>query len=75
MATVTLRKVGNSLTMTIPADMAIRKRLSAGMAFTLVETDTGFRATRGSEELQHQLAAIERAAKSEADVLAMLAKA
>ena len=75
MATVTLRKVGNSLTMTIPADMAIRKRLSAGMVFTWVETDTGFRATRGSEELQGQLAAIERAAKSEADALAMLAKA
>jgi hypothetical protein len=61
--------------MTIPADLVIRKRLSAGVAFTLVETDTGFRAVRGSEELQGQLAAIERAAKSEADALAMLAKA
>lgn len=75
MATVTLRKVGNSLTMTIPAELAVRKRLSAGLTFTLVETDTGFRAVRGSEELQRQLDAIERAAKSEADVLAMLAKA
>ena len=75
MVTATLRKVGNSLTMTIPADMVARKRLEAGQAFTLVETEDGFRALRGDEKLQRQLAAVEAAVKSEAGVLALLAKA
>ena len=75
MATVTLRKVGNSLAVTIPADMSIRARLAPGQQFTMVETDDGFRLVRGSEGLQRRLAAIEEAVKTEAGVLAMLAKA
>jgi putative addiction module antidote len=75
MATVTLRKVGNSLAMTVPADMATRKRLEPGQVFTVVETEDGFRVIQGGEELQRQLAAVDAAIESGASVLALLAKA
>lgn len=75
MTTVTLRKVGNSLALTIPAETVIRERLEAGQAFTLVETGDGFRLLRGDEKLQKQLKVVEEVMKTEEGVLALLARA
>jgi putative addiction module antidote len=75
MATVTLRKIGNSLGVTIPADMIARGRLAAGQEFTLVEVEDGFRLVRGGEDFQRQLALAYQILDEESEALALLAKA
>jgi putative addiction module antidote len=74
-ATVTLRKVGNSLGVTIPADVIARGRLAPGQQFTVVETEDGFRMVRGGDDFERQLALAMRVLDENALAMELLAKA
>ncbi|MFO0828707.1 MAG: AbrB/MazE/SpoVT family DNA-binding domain-containing protein [Phycisphaerales bacterium] len=71
---VTLRKVGGSLTATLPKAMADRLRLEAGDEVLAVETDRGILLTPFDPDAEEAVAIAAKAAKRYRHALRELAK-
>lgn len=71
---VTLRRVGGSVSATLPKDMADRLHLDAGDTVLAVETDRGVLLTPYDEATEHALEVAATAAKKYRNVLRELAK-
>ncbi len=74
MATITARRVGNSIGFSIPADTCARLGIEPGRTFTLIEGEDGFKVARTNPILERQLALADDVLRSESDVLQALAK-
>jgi antitoxin MazE len=72
--TVTLRRVGGSVSATLPKDMADRLHLDAGDTVLAVETDRGILLTPYDPSTERALELAARAAKKYRNVLHELAK-
>ena len=55
MSTVTLRKQGNSVGLTLPADTRTRLGLEVGQSMTVVELSDGIKLVPYNPELERQL--------------------
>ena len=71
---VTLRRVGGSVSATLPKDMADRLHLDAGDTVLAVETDRGVLLTPYDPTIERALKLATRAAKKYRNVLRELAK-
>jgi len=71
---VTLRRVGGSVSATLPKDMATRLRLEPGDAVLAIETDRGVLLTPYDPATERALEAAARVAKRYRHVLRQLAK-
>ncbi len=74
MATITARKVGNSVGLTVPSDTCARLGIRPGQVLTLIEGEDGFKITKSNPELERQLALADGVLQSEAPVLQALAR-
>ncbi len=71
---ITLRRVGGSVSATLPKDMADRLHLESGDTVLAIETDRGVLLTPYDPETERALEAAARAAKKYRNVLRQLAK-
>jgi putative addiction module antidote len=71
---LTLRKQGNSLGISIPAETRIRMGFEAGQELTLIELADGLKLVKRNLELERQLALAREVLREEADALQELAK-
>ena len=71
---ITLRRVGGSVGTTLPKEMVDRLDLAAGDRVLAIETDRGILLTPYSDELEADLAATRRAAKTYRAALRELSK-
>jgi len=71
---LTLRRVGGSVSATLPKDMADRLHLEPGDSVLAIETDRGVLLTPYDPETERALEAAARAAKKYRNVLRQLAK-
>ena len=74
MATITARRVGNSIGFTIPAGTCARLGIEPGRTFTLIEGEEGFKIARTNPILERQMTLADEVLRSEAGVLQALAK-
>jgi putative addiction module antidote len=74
MATITARRVGNSIGFTIPAETCARLGIEVGESYILIESEQGFRVARRNPLLERQLALADEVLRSERDILQVLAK-
>lgn len=74
MNTVVVRKQGNAVGVSIPADTRIRMGFEVGQELTLVELADGIKLVKRNLELERQLAAAREVLREQADVLRELAK-
>ncbi|GBQ90430.1 hypothetical protein GCM10007866_19860 [Gluconobacter albidus] len=74
METVTLRKQGNSVGVTLPADTRIRLGLEIGQELTLVELADGIKLVKRNLKLERQMALAREVLREQADALQELAK-
>jgi len=74
METVTLRKQGNSVGVTLPADTRIRLGLEIGQELTLVELADGIKLVKRNLKLERQMALARQVLREQADALQELAK-
>lgn len=74
MATITARRVGNSVGFTIPVETCNRLGIEAGRTLTLIESEEGFKVTKRNPDLEQQLALADEVLRSEREVLQILAR-
>lgn len=74
MKTMTVRKVGTSVSATIPREMAERLHLEAGDKVFAIETEEGVLITPYSPVLERGMRAYDRIAKRDRDALRELAR-
>ena len=74
MTTVTVRRQGNSLGITFPAETRVRMGLEVGQDLTLVELADGLKLVKRNVELERQMALAREVLREQADVLQELAK-
>ncbi|MBP0447718.1 AbrB/MazE/SpoVT family DNA-binding domain-containing protein [Roseomonas sp. SSH11] len=69
MTTVRLRRHGNSVGITFPAETCIRMGLEAGQELTLIELSDGVKLVRRSVALERQLQLAREVLQEQADAL------
>jgi bifunctional DNA-binding transcriptional regulator/antitoxin component of YhaV-PrlF toxin-antitoxin module len=74
MTVVMLRKQGNSVGLTFPAETRIRMGLEVGQELTLVELADGVKLVKRNLALERQLRLAEEVLREQADALQELAK-
>ena len=74
MTTVTFRKQGDAVAITLPEDALQRMGLEAGQDLTLIELDDGFKLVKRSPELDVQMRLARDVLRDQAEVLQELAK-
>lgn len=74
METVVVRKQGNSVGVTLPAETRIRLGLEVGQELTLVEMTDGIKLVKRNLRLEHQMQMALETLREQADVLQELAK-
>ncbi|GBD55778.1 AbrB/MazE/SpoVT family DNA-binding domain-containing protein [Gluconobacter wancherniae] len=74
METVVVRKQGNSVGVTLPAETRIRLGLEVGQELTLVEMDDGIKLVKRNLKLDRQMQMAREILREQADVLQELAK-
>jgi len=74
MATVTLRKQGNSIGITFPAETRIRMGFEVGQDLTLVELADGVKLVKRNLVLERQMQLAREVLREQADTLQELAK-
>lgn len=74
METVVVRKQGNSIGITLPAETRIRLGLEVGQELTLVEMADGIKLVKRNLKLERQMQMARETLREEADVLQELAK-
>jgi len=74
METVVVRKQGNSVGVTLPAETRIRLGLEVGQELTLVEMDDGIKLVKRNLKLDRQMQMAREILREQADVLPELAK-
>ena len=74
METVMLRKQGNSVGLTLPAETRIRLGLEVGQELTLVELADGIKLVKRNLKLERQMARAREVLREQADALQELAK-
>lgn len=74
METVVVRKQGNSVGITLPAETRIRLGLEVGQELTLVEMADGIKLVKRNLKLERQMQMARETLREQADVLQELAK-
>ncbi|MDE7549031.1 AbrB/MazE/SpoVT family DNA-binding domain-containing protein [Acetobacter fabarum] len=74
METVVVRKQGNSVGITLPAETRIRLGLEVGQELTLVEMADGIKLVKRNLKLERQMQMARDTLREQADVLQELAK-
>ncbi len=74
METVVVRKHGNSVGVTLPAETRIRLGLDVGQELTLVEMVDGVKLVKRNLRLEHQMQMARETLREQADVLQELVK-
>lgn len=74
MVALKVRKVGNSLGLILPKDVAAKLRLSEGDTLYLTETKDGFRLTPYDPAFEEEMTAARRIMKKRRNALRELAK-
>jgi antitoxin component of MazEF toxin-antitoxin module len=74
MSTVTLRKQGNSVGFTIPADVRARMGLEVGQDMLVIELNDGIKLVPRSTKLERQLRLAEQVLRENATISRELAK-
>lgn len=74
METVVVRKQGNSVGITLPAEIRIRLGLEVGQELTLVEMADGIKLVKRNLKLERQMQMARDTLREQADVLQELAK-
>jgi antitoxin component of MazEF toxin-antitoxin module len=74
MTTITLRKQGNSIGVTFPADTRIRMGFEVGQDLTLVELADGVKLVKRNLVLERQMQLAREVLREQADTLQELAK-
>ncbi|MFT8507449.1 AbrB/MazE/SpoVT family DNA-binding domain-containing protein [Acetobacter sp.] len=74
METVVVRKQGNSIGITLPAETRIRLGLEVGQELTLVEMADGIKLVKRNLKLERQMQMAREMLREQADVLQELAK-
>lgn len=74
METVVVRKQGNSVGITLPAETRIRLDLEVGQELTLVEMADGIKLVKRNLKLERQMQIARDTLREQADVLQGLAK-
>ncbi|ATI11985.1 MULTISPECIES: AbrB/MazE/SpoVT family DNA-binding domain-containing protein [Acetobacter] len=74
METVVVRKQGNSVGVTLPAETRIRLGLEIGQELTLVEMADGIKLVKRNLKLERQMQMARETLREQADVLQELAK-
>ena len=74
MTTVTVRRQGNSVGVTFPAETRIRMGLEVGQDLTLVELADGIKLVKRNLVLERQMALAREVLHEQADALQELAK-
>ncbi|MFT9399667.1 AbrB/MazE/SpoVT family DNA-binding domain-containing protein [Acetobacter sp.] len=74
METVVVRKQGNSVGVTLPAETRIRLGLEVGQKLTLVEMADGIKLVKPHLKLERQMQMAREILREQADVLQELAK-
>ncbi|MDN7349984.1 AbrB/MazE/SpoVT family DNA-binding domain-containing protein [Acetobacter senegalensis] len=74
METVVVRKQGNSVGVTLPAETRIRLGLEVGQELTLVEMADGIKLVKRNLKLERQMQMAREILREQADVLQELAK-
>ncbi|CUW47268.1 AbrB/MazE/SpoVT family DNA-binding domain-containing protein [Novacetimonas hansenii] len=74
METVVVRKQGNSVGVTLPAETRIRLGLEVGQELTLVEMVDGIKLVKRNLKLERQMQMARETLREQADVLQELAK-
>ncbi len=74
MTTVTVRRQGNSLGVSFPAETRIRMGFEAGQDLTLIELADGVKLVKRNLTLERQMALAREVVREQADVLQELAK-
>ncbi len=74
MGTVVVRKQGNSVGVTLPAETRIRLGLEVGQELTLVEMADGIKLVKRNLRLERQMQMARETLREQADVLQELAK-
>jgi antitoxin component of MazEF toxin-antitoxin module len=74
MSMVTVRKQGNSIGITFPAETRIRMGFEAGQDLTLVELADGIKLVKRNLKLERQLQLARDVLREQADALQELAK-
>lgn len=74
METVIVRKQGNSVGITLPAETRIRLGLEVGQELTLVEMADGIKLVKRNLKLERQMQMARDILREQADVLQELAK-
>ncbi|ATU72975.1 regulator [Acetobacter pasteurianus] len=74
METVVVRKQGNSVGVTLPAETRIRLGLEVGQELTLVEMADGIKLVKRNLRLERQMQMARETLREQADVLQELAK-
>ncbi len=74
METVVVRKQGNSVGVTLPAETRIRLGLEVGQELTLVEMADGIKLVKRNLKLERQMQIARETLREQADVLQELAK-
>lgn len=74
MTAVTLRKQGNSIGLTLPAETRIRLGLEVGQELSLIELPDGIKLTKRNLELERQMELAREVLREQADALRELAK-
>ncbi|ARW49435.1 AbrB/MazE/SpoVT family DNA-binding domain-containing protein [Acetobacter pasteurianus] len=74
METVVVRKQGNSIGITLPAETRIRLGLEVGQELTLVEMADGIKLVKRNLKLERQMQMARETLREQADVLQELAQ-
>jgi len=74
METVVVRKQGNSVGVTLPAETRIRLGLEVGQELTLVEMADGIKLVKRNLRLERQMQMARETLREQADILQELAK-
>ncbi|GAN86127.1 AbrB/MazE/SpoVT family DNA-binding domain-containing protein [Komagataeibacter intermedius] len=74
METVVVRKQGNSVGVTLPAETRIRLGLEVGQELTLVELADGIKLVKRNLRLERQMQMARETLREQADVLQELAR-
>ena len=74
MAIVTVRRQGNSVGVTFPAETRIRMGFEVGQDLTLIELADGVKLVKRNVQLERQMALAQDVLREQADALQELAK-
>jgi antitoxin component of MazEF toxin-antitoxin module len=74
MSKITMQQTGETLALSIPAEVIVRLGLQAGQEFTILEVAGGFKLVPFDVELDRQLRLADEVLAEQAEALALLAR-